>query len=455
MNVLLLIFDDLVPLLGCYGDPIAQTPNLDRLAARGVTFTRASTSCAICSPGRASLFTGLRPDSHGVSRLGHRLRARLPDVITWPQALRNRGWYTSGAGKVYHKGVPDGVSVPGTEANHHGCGDPASWDRFRSPGGMELNCNGTMRNYTPWETHTAGIGGAISWLRAEKKDSIHHDARVAEEVCREIRNHDDDRPAFWAAGFVRPHVPLVAPKRFFELYDDVNIPIPQTPSHATPLPQPVVDQWCSNFGLSQDERREAMRAYYACISFVDEQIGRILDQLERSGKADDTLVIVSGDHGFQLGEHGLWFKNYLYRESLHIPLIICDPRRSHSHGARCDALVEQPDLFPTLQDLLEFDQPVRQDFEGVSLLPLIENPSDRVRTGSLSQVDWAGVEGRSLTTERWKYIRYSGSHQQEQLFDISVDPGEHIDLLDGGGEHPELSALRRALSGGWRSLLEH
>jgi arylsulfatase A-like enzyme len=279
-NVLLLIFDDLSPLWGCYGDPIAKTPNIDRLAARGVTFRNAHTPCAICSPGRATIFTGLQPDQHGVTQLSHKLRGKMPDLVTWPQALRARGWHTSGVGKVFHKGVPDGVASPGNELTNHGCGDVFSWDTFHSPGSLELNFNGVMRNYTPWETHTAGIGGAISWLRAEKGDLRHHDAKVATHISNQIRHHaidDDPQPTFWAAGFVRPHVPLVAPKEYFELYDDIEIPLPVEPAEATPRAQPVADQWCSNFNLSDEERRESIRAYYATISFADAQVGRILE----------------------------------------------------------------------------------------------------------------------------------------------------------------------------------
>lgn len=453
-NVLLLIFDDLSPMLGCYGDTIAKTPNIDRLAARGMVFDQAFTPCAICSPGRACLFTGMRPDTHGVTTLGHRLRARIPDLITWPQALRVRGWRTTGAGKVYHKGVPDDVAVPGDPDAGYGGGDPLSWDRFRSPGGLELNCNGIMRNYTPWETHRAGIGGAISWLRAEKDDDIHHDARVATEICGEIRRHDPaEGPAFWAAGFVRPHVPLVAPKRFFEQYDGVDIPLPDERRDATPLAPPVAQRWCSNFNLSPEQRREAIRAYYACISFGDAQIGRILDTLERTGQADDTLVVLTGDHGFQLGEHGLWFKNYLYRESVRIPLIIADPRLPGSHGRHSSALVEQPDLFPTLFDLLGLGLPPRQRFEGVSLTPLLQGRCEDVRRGVEHQVDWGPTQGRCLRTHDWAYVRWSGACTQAQLFDLRSDPGEQVDLLHGGRSHPEASRLAAMLAQGAASHL--
>ena len=245
-NVLLLIFDDLGPLLGCYGDPIAKTPNIDRLAQRGVTFQNAHTPCAICSPGRATIFTGLRPDQHGVTQLSHQLRAKLPDLLTWPQALWARGWHTSGVGKVFHKGVPDGVSQPGNEFTNHGCGDVFSWDQFHSPSGLELSSNGIMRNYTPRDTHVVGVGGAISWLRAGKSHKKQHDWHVADHICKQIRHHvveDDAPPAFWAAGFVRPHVPLVAPEEFLS-----STMMSIFPS-AAPLMRPRLPSQSTNSGV--------------------------------------------------------------------------------------------------------------------------------------------------------------------------------------------------------------
>lgn len=452
MNILLLIFDDLTPdRLGCYGDPLVQTPNIDRLAARGTLFENAFTPCAICSPGRACLFSGLRPDTHGVTTLGKPLRGDCPDLVTWPQALRSRGYATTAAGKVFHKGVPDGVCVFNPTASAGG--DPFAWDRYTNPGGMELNANGAMANYTPWETHGVGIGGAISWLRAEKGDRIHHDARVADDICSAIRCHDGDKPALWAAGFIRPHVPLVAPKRFFEALDDQPVPMTETPNEATPLVDPVANHWCSSFGLTTEQRREAIRAYSACVGFVDEQIGRILAQLEASGHAEDTIVVLTGDHGFQLGEHGLWFKNYLYRESVQIPLIIADPSRPASHGRRCAGLVEQPDLFPTLIDLLDLPPVTRQPFEGTSLLGLMTGTSNQVRTGVIHQVDWGPVTGRCLRTDAYSYVRWSGAYVGEQLFDLRSDPGEHIDLLHGGRDHAALADLRQALNSDWDGLL--
>lgn len=436
MNLLLLIFDDLRADFGMAGVPDRVIPNIRRLQARGMDFSAAHTPCAICSPGRACLFTGLSPDTHGVTTLQDKLRGRLPDVITWPQALRSRGWYTMRSGKVYHKGIPDAICGRGD-----GDDDPYSWSERHNPGGYELNANGEMRNYTPWETHRAGIGGAIAWLRAEKGDALHHDWQVGTDVCRAIRQHEGDQPAFWAAGFARPHVPLVAPKRFFEALDDLDISLPEEAAQATPLPGHVRGQWCGDFGLSPEQRREAIRAYLACVMFADEQVGRILDQLEASGMAEQTIVLLTADHGFQLGEHGLWFKNFLYRESTHIPLVIADPRRPHTHGRRCHALVGQTDLFPTVFDLLTIDPPA-QPAQGASLLPLLENPDAPWRSVLQAQVDWGPVLGRSVRSRDYRYVEWRGVNGcARELYDLTADPGEAINLLHGGASSEHASAL--------------
>ena len=317
---------------------------------------------------------------------------------------------------------------------------------------MELNCNGIMRNYTPRDTHLVGIGGAISWLRAEKGENKHHDWKVADHICQQIRHHACDRsanepinPTLWAAGFIRPHVPLVAPDAYFRLYDDIDIQLKPEPGDATPLAKPVDEQWCSHFNLSDEQRREAIRAYYACISFVDAQIGRILDTLEATGLADNTLVILSGDHGFQLGEHGLWFKNYLYRESTNIPLIIADPKHTSTHGQQSGALVDQSDLFPTIFGLMDQQLPPSQAFAGQSLQGLLEDPAGEHRSYIHTQVNWNQYQGRCVLDRNFAYMTWSGDHQQEQLFDLKADPGEHRDLLHNDLNHPELERFRTAL----------
>jgi len=429
MNLLLLIFDDLRSDFGMRSMPEWLLPNIRRLQSRGVTFSNTYTPCAICTPGRACLFSGMSPETTGVTTLSSPLRGRLPDLVTWPQALRTRGWHTMRSGKVFHKGIPDGICTRG-----NGADDPLAWCEKSNPGGYELNANGVMRNYTPWETHVAGIGGAIAWLRAEKGDPIHHDWHVASDVCESIRKRESEKPHFWAAGFARPHVPLVAPKRFFEAVDELDIPITREAETATPLPDHVRGQWCGDFGLSQEERTEAIRAYLACMAFADEQVGRILDQLDDSGQADETLVILTADHGFQLGEHGLWFKNFPYRESTGIPLIIADPRRPSSHGKTSKALVDQSDIFPTVFNLLGEAMP-NQTCDGRSASHLLDKPDTAHREAILGRIDWGDIQGYSVRTQDHLYVKWEGASQDE-LYRLEVDEREEINLLHGGASDP-------------------
>lgn len=441
MNLLLLIFDDLRGDFGMESVPDRVLPNIRRLQSRGLTFTNAHTPCAICAPGRACLFTGLQPDTHGVTTLKQKLRGKLPDVVTWPQYLRQQGWQSLRSGKVYHKGVPDCLVARGD-----GDDDPHSWDAKLNPPGYELHSNGTYYNATPWETHRAGTGGAIAWLRAEKGEAKQHDWHVASDVCGAIANHDDAQSHLWAAGFIRPHVPLVAPKEYFEALDDLEITLPEESPDATPVPPQVRAQWCGHWRLSTEDRREAIRAYLACLLFADAQVGRILDQLETSGVAQDTLVLLTADHGFHLGEHGLWFKNFLYRESTHIPLIVADPRRPESHGQGCPALCDQADVFPTLVDLVDLPHP-SNDLEGTSLAPLLDDPSGRVHEAIRAQVDWGNEQGRSVRTSAFRYVEWTGVEENDrELYDLQSDPREEVNLLHGGREHPiatELAGILR------------
>lgn len=440
MNLLLFILDDLRGDFGMDQVPDQVIPNIRRLQSRAVTFDHAHSPCPICAPGRACLFTGLSPDHHGVTSLKQKLRDKLPDLTTWPQWLRSHGFQTMRSGKIYHKGVPDCLVSRGD-----GDDDPHSWDQKANPAGYELHSNGLYHNATPWETHTAGTGGAIAWLRAEKGDSKQHDWSVATDVCDAIARHDDPSPAMWAAGFIRPHVPLVAPRAYFESLDNLHIPLLDDPPEATPVPTHVRDQWCGSWRLPFQERREAIRAYLACVMFADTQIGRILDQLATSGREENTLILLTADHGFHLGEHSLWFKNFLYRESTHIPLIVADPRHPHRHGSRSTSLVDQTDLFPTLIELLDLPAP-DQVRDGFSFAGDITGDTPSSRDALRAQVDWGNVQGRSVRTRQFRFAEWAGvTCQRTELYDLRSDPGEFVNLLHNGRCHPQQIPLAQRL----------
>jgi uncharacterized sulfatase len=445
-NILLITCDDLTPRLGAFGDPLAITPNLDRLAEKGLCFSQHYTTCPLCSPARASLFTGLFPDQHGVTTLKHKIRDKFPDVRTWPQHLRESGYLTFRSGKIYHKGVPDCLTSLGD-----GDDDPLSWSAKRNPGGYELHSNGTYRNLTPWETHRAGTGGAIAWLKAEKGDEKQHDWKVATDIIEQIETHDSHQPALWAAGFIRPHVPLVVPKAYFDLYAEADISLPTGSPEATPLGPAHASTWASRFDISPEDRREAIRAYYAAISFIDAQVGRMLSALEAKGLSGNTIIIFTSDHGFQLGEHGLWFKNYLYRESVQVPLIIADPAFPKTHGKATDTLTLHEDLFPYFLERIPVEAPSNLTYQrhGSSLMKLFSDPCAELRAQIPAIVDYGSTIGRSLRSKDFLYLAWSGKEASEELYDLRQDPSESVNLLLSHPEHPALPEMRESFASMW------
>ncbi len=335
-NLLLIICDDLNTSLDRYGPRPAYTPNLDRLAARGVRFTRAYCQSPLCTPSRASMLSGLRPDRTGVHTLRENQFTINPDTVTLPRLLRDRGFFTARSGKVFHKGVPDGVCSRGP-----GMDDPHAWCERCEPIGYELNVNGQIVSPVSYQAYPAGAGGALTWLIADdRKDEQHHDVNVAADIARWVQSPRDP-PWMLAAGFARPHVPLVAPRRCFELYDDSAFTVPSRDVSAL---RDRPGQYASWFGADVPIDDEALagfiHAYYASVSFIDEQVGRLLDALDDSGQSDNTLVVFTADHGYQLGEHGLFFKRFLYEESIRVPVIIVDPSRPDGHGQSLDEPVE-------------------------------------------------------------------------------------------------------------------
>lgn len=444
MNVLFIVVDDLRPDLGCYGHSLAHTPHIDRLASRGVAFSNAYTNCALCNPGRASLFSGLRPDTTGVKTLKEKLRHRLPHMVTLPQALRQRGYYSARAGKVFHMGVPDTIAMGGS-----GNDDIYAWDEFVNCPGKELNTQGYYYNATPYDRVTAGPGGAVSWLRAVKGDNEQHDYNVATQIADRIRR-THDKPFFLAAGFIRPHVPFVAPRRFFDLYDPDAIDMPNRPREATPLLPCVERRFGAGFGIGPADHRKAVAAYLACVSFLDEQVGRVLQALDSTGLTDETLIVFTADHGYQLGEHDLWFKNFLYRESTRIPLIIADPRRRSSYGKVAEALVENVDVYPTVMELL--GMPMPHHAEGVSLVPVMEGAVDEVRRAVFAQCH-GNVEGRSIRTHEWVYSEWNGGREGRELFDLHSDPGEYVNLAAENTTRSISEELAGKLRSTWRDML--
>lgn len=418
LNVLLIAVDDLAATVGSYGDALAQTPQLDTLARSGTAFTRAYCQFPLCNPSRASLLTGLRPDRVGVHDLPTHFRENVPAVVTLPQYFRQHGYRTARVGKIFHAGVPVHIGLDGLD-------DAVSWDERINPRGRDKAEEDKMRNLTPQR----GPGVSIRILAAEGTDEEQTDGMVATETIRLLEQaKENDRPFFIAAGFYRPHVPFVAPKRYFDLYPLAKIAAPADPTSELASVPPVALRMSPVFwGLTPMEQRETVQAYYASVSFVDAQIGRLLTALRRLGLDRNTVIVLWSDHGYLLGEHGQWHKESLFEPALRAPLIFASPRVAPTvPSAR---LVEFIDVYPTTVELAGL--PVPEGLDGRSLAPLLRDPVAPWPYPALSQV-WNGkAYGRTLRSERFRYVEW-GERGAEgvQLYDLEADPGEHVNLAN-------------------------
>ncbi len=393
LNVLFIAVDDMNNDLGCFGHPLVKSPSIDRLAARGVRFDRAYCQFPLCSPSRSSLLTGLRPDSTRVFDLQYHFRQDLPDVLTLPQMFIRNGYYVARVGKMYHYGNPGDIGT-------HGLDDRASWlERFNPAGRDKTALEPDIMNFTP----KRGLGSAMAFL-ADKTgtDEQHTDGKVADQTIRLLEEHKD-KPFFIGAGFYKPHCPWVTPKKYFDLYpmDPIALPkiTPQTPNDHPALALASTRPW-PYFGITPEQARECKRAYYAAISFVDAQIGRLLDAVDRLGLRDNTILVFWSDNGYHLGEHGLWFKQSCFEESARVPLIISVPGQKTA-GQTCLRPVELVDLYPTLAELAGLTPP--QHLEGFSLRSLLDNPQAPWDHPAYTQVQRGADPGHSVRTERWRY----------------------------------------------------
>jgi len=414
-NVLFIAVDDMNNDLACYGHPHVQSPNIDRLAKRGVKFDRAYCQFPLCSPSRSSIMTGLRPDTTRVFDLRYHFRQGLPNTVTMPQLFMKNGYFVARVGKIYHYGNPGDIGTDGLD-------DRASWmERFNPAGRDKTALEPDIMNYTP----KRGLGSSMSFL-ADKtgKDVEHTDGKVALQTIKLLEKHKD-KPFFIACGFYKPHCPWVTPKKYFDLYPMNEIQLPKissdTPNDYPPLALASTRPW-PYFGVTHDQARECKRAYFAAISFVDAQIGRVLDAVDRLGLWENTIVVFWSDHGYHLGEHGLWFKQSCFEESARVPLIISVPGQKTT-GEASPSPVELVDVYPTLADLAGLKAP--KELEGVSLRPLIDNPRAKWNHAAFTQVQRRkGVPGHSVRNAKWRYTEWGFGKEGEELYDQDKDPKE-------------------------------
>ena len=441
-NVLFLISDDLNNMLGCYGDPVARTPNLDRLAARGVRFDRAYCQFPLCGPSRNSMLTGLYPNSTGILRNAEIFRQTIPSHVSLPQAFRLDGYFAARIGKLYHYNVPRSVGTNGHD-------DPGSWELELNPVGVDrLEEEPDIFSLVPGQ-----FGGTLSWYASPKSDPYHTDGIMAADAewvlerCAQQR----DRPFFLAVGFFRPHTPYVAPKDpYFGYYPLSKMRVVQgVEEDQADLPPAALGSYKREQDkLTDDLRRECLQAYYASISFLDAQVGRVVEALDRLGLADNTIIVFTSDHGYHTGEHGLWQKMSLFEESARVPLLIVAPGRA-TPGTVADAPVGLIDLYPTLSELCSVPAP--ENLQGQSLVPMLKDGSAAGRGWSLTQVTRGGGPkrprffGYSLRTPDWRYTEWDEGNQGRELYDHRNDPRELTNLAVDPAHEPTLTQLGKQL----------
>ena len=445
-NVLFIAVDDLRPELGCYGNSIVKSPNIDRIAARGVVFNRAYCQQAVCSPSRTAIMTGLRPDTTKVWDLVTHFRAAQPDCVTLPQHFKANGYHCAAINKVYHKGFEDGRSW--SEPHWYSVGKSVDTDLTDYTKQLvtkhDVNVEEFMSPKSKVDKNTkAGPAFEVS-LKAESE--LPDGAAAAEAVKRLAVLKSKNQPFFLAVGFAKPHLPFVAPKKYWDLYDPNTIPVPtidHLPEGSPSFAGHISGELHNYPGvpkenpIPKDFAKSLRHGYYACISYTDAQIGKVLDALDKEGLSDSTIIVLWGDHGWQLGDHGLWHKHTNFELAARAPLLISVPR-SLSAGRKCDACVEFVDVYPTLAEVCGLPPPSK--IEGNSLKNFLDNPSAPSTEVAISQyprrdsATGTDVMGYSIRDSRWRATfwreRNSARIVATELYDEQNDPAETVSLAN-------------------------
>lgn len=450
-NVLFLISDDLNNFLGCYGDAQVKTPNIDRLAARGVRFDRAYCSFPLCGPSRNSMLTGLYPNSTGIIANAQIFRQTIPTQVSMPQAFRLSGYFAARIGKLYHYNVPRSIGTNGHD-------DPGSWELELNPAGVDrLQEEPHIFSLLPGQ-----FGGTLSWFASPQPDAKHTDGLQAADAQWVLERcaRQTDRPFFLAVGFFRPHTPYVSPQSYYDLYPVEAMRVVQgvKDDQQDIPPAGLASYKKEQDNLTDDLRRQALQAYYASISFMDAQVGRVVDALDRLSLADNTVIVFTSDHGYHTGEHGLWQKMSLFEESARVPLLIVAPGKMA--GGVAQSPVGHIDLFPTLAELCGVKAP--SNLQGQSLVALLNDPAATGRGWAITQVSRGGGANRatvttdvgsdgrryfgySLRTSRWRYTEWDEGRQGRELYDHDADQHEITNLAQDPAHAQTVAQLSEQL----------
>jgi uncharacterized sulfatase len=496
MNVLFINIEDLsAAAVGCFDNPLVKTPHLDRFAAQAVRFSRCYCQAPTCNPSRSSLLTGLRPQTTRVLANPDAMDRKLPaGTVSLPELLRREGLHTIDIGKLFHhtdtaskqmdafdrleycerprgfEGISTGLPKEMQDAlvrlplpQFRYSPDPATEEHmaelkkqrdeiwaYAQKGSPPYNRATALFQETMANLH--GDSGSLEEQEADGKK-----ARLAARILKKLTA--EKRPFFLSLGFSKPHTPLRCPKKYLDLYDLMYIPAPGAPPERDENIPAVAKRFARDYGIfnhhyegpvTSKTARQAVLAYYACVSFVDAQVGLVLETLEEVGLAESTMVLIFSDHGFQLGEHGLWSEHTLFEQSTRVPLLIRVPGLTPA-GANCDEIVELVDLLPTLCDLLDMKPP--GDLEGTSFVPLLLEPAQPWKKAAFTTCAIAGYVGRSVRTKRWRYTDWEGQPETDhefELYDLDTDPWEQHNLAHDPRYRNRRTILANLLQRGWR-----
>ena len=473
LNVLFIAVDDLRPELGCYGVKDMHTPNMDALAASGTLFNRAYCQQAVCSPTRTSLLTGRRPDTTRVYDLQTHFRKTIPDVVTLPEYFKAHGYHTQGLSKIYHGGLddPQSWSVPHwvPKLNTYARAETRA---MLAKEGQDLKTQGEDVTARVVERDPkTGLPLVVKrprrhilgppWESADVPDNTFADGATADhaiEVLREIK----DKPFFLAVGFLKPHLPFVAPKKYYDMYPLDKIKLADNPYPPKDAPDYALARWGELRGykgmpktgdMPDKEARELRRGYYAAATYTDAQIGRVINELDRLGLRENTVIVLWGDHGWQLGEHSEWCKHTNFEVATHVPLIISAP--GQKKGIKTEAFAEFVDIYPTLCDLCGL--PLPKGLEGTSLKPVIADPKRPWKSAAFSQYPRPGnIMGHSMRTDRYRYTEWAEPGAEpaaREVYDHRTDPEENVNIANLPENKALVEELARKLKNGWKGAL--
>ena len=484
-NVLFISIDDLRPELGCYGNTEIVTPNLDAFSRTGTTFLKSYCQAAVCAPSRASVMTGLRPDSTRVWDLKGKFRINLPDVVTIPQHFHKHGYHTVSMGKIFHNHMPDRVSFDEPDLRPAKYMTPELIDRepesfyHDDENNRQLAEVRKQRLAKNPNRYANGWAYGTSTESFDGPDNQFYDGAqtdLAIDKMRELKKKD--KPFFLALGYYRPHLPFVAPKKYWDMYDREKLSLADNPYLPKDSPVMAMNSMyelraCydlefvkhpAEFKFDEANARRLKHGYYASVSFVDACIGKLMKSLDEMGLADNTIVVVWGDHGWKLGEHNSWCKQSNYDIDVRVPLMIRVPKHPAA-GSKTNALVELVDLYPTLCDAANI--PVPPEMEGTSLKPLMETPKRPWKSAVVSQFhrapkitpDKGRYMGLSMVTDRYHYVEWrtwdhikgiAGELKATELYDHQTDPNENQNISGDVQNEELLSRLAKQLQAGWQ-----